>query len=93
MTTFKSQALHIIKIKYCNAGGGGNSPSLIPTNIGIFWEFSSINKPPVPKILSLSVFPVDPSPQNSSIEVTLTSSTSEVFFFEHVLYFRAYCVH
>ena len=30
MAKFKSQALHIIKIKYCNAGGSGNSPSLIP---------------------------------------------------------------
>ena len=37
MTKFKSQALHIIKIKSCNAGGSGNPPSLIPAlwNIGI----------------------------------------------------------
>ena len=37
MTKFKSQALHIIKIKYWNAGRSGNPPSSIPTlwNIGI----------------------------------------------------------
>ena len=27
---FKSQSLHIIRIRHCNAGGSGNSPSLIP---------------------------------------------------------------
>jgi hypothetical protein len=34
---FKSKALHIIRIEYFNAGGIGNSPSLIPAlwNIGI----------------------------------------------------------
>ena len=31
MAKFRSQALNIIKIKYCNAGGSGNPPSLIPT--------------------------------------------------------------
>ena len=37
MTKFKSQALHIIIIKYLNASGSGSPPSLIPTlwNIGI----------------------------------------------------------
>jgi hypothetical protein len=37
MAKFKSKALHIIRIEYCNAGWSGNSPSLIPTlwNIGI----------------------------------------------------------
>ena len=30
MTKFKSQALHIIKIKYWKASGSGNPPSLIP---------------------------------------------------------------
>ena len=37
MTKFKSQALHIIRIKYWNACGSGNPYSLIPTlwNIGI----------------------------------------------------------
>ena len=37
MMKFKSQALHIIIIKYCNAGGSGNPPSIIPAlwNIGI----------------------------------------------------------
>ena len=37
MTKFKSQALHIIKIKYWNAGRSGNPPSSIPAlwNIGI----------------------------------------------------------
>ena len=29
MTKFKSQALHIIRIKCCNDGGSGNPPSLI----------------------------------------------------------------
>ena len=38
---FKSQVLHIIRIKYCNAGGSGNSPFLIPAfwNIGILLHF------------------------------------------------------
>ena len=31
MTKFKSQALHVIKIKYWKASGSGNPPSLIPT--------------------------------------------------------------
>ena len=37
MTKFKSQGLHIIRIKYWNASGSGFPPSLIPTlwNIGI----------------------------------------------------------
>ena len=37
MTKFKSQGLHIIRIKYCNASGSGFPPSLNPTlwNIGI----------------------------------------------------------
>ena len=37
MTKFKSQGLHIIRIKYWNASGSGSPPSLIPTlwNIGI----------------------------------------------------------
>ena len=37
MTKFKSQALHIIRIKYHNTGGSGNPPSFIPVlcNIGI----------------------------------------------------------
>ena len=37
MTKFKSQALHIIRIKYWKASGSGNPPSLIPAlwNIGI----------------------------------------------------------
>ena len=37
MTKFKSQALHVIRIKYWKAGGTGNPPSLIPAlwNIGI----------------------------------------------------------
>ena len=30
MTKFKSQALHIIKIKYWKASGSGNPPCLIP---------------------------------------------------------------
>ena len=30
MTKFKSQALHIIAIKYWKASGSGNPPSLIP---------------------------------------------------------------
>ena len=30
MTKFKSQALHIIRIKYWKASGSGNPPSLIP---------------------------------------------------------------
>ena len=46
MMKFKSQALHIIRIKYCNAGGSGNSPSLIPA----LWT-----RPPGPNILSPSV--------------------------------------
>ena len=33
MTKFKSQALHIIRIKYWKASGSGNHPSLIPN----FW--------------------------------------------------------
>ena len=37
MTKFKSQGLHIIRIKYWNACGSGSPPSFIPTlwNIGI----------------------------------------------------------
>ena len=37
ITKFKSQALHVIRIKYWKAGGNGNPPSLIPAlwNIGI----------------------------------------------------------
>ena len=37
MRKFKPQALHIIRIQYCNAGGSGNPPSLISAlwNIGI----------------------------------------------------------
>ena len=37
MTKFKSQALHVIRIRYWKAGGSGNLPSLIPAlwNIGI----------------------------------------------------------
>ena len=37
MTKFESQALQIIRIKYWNAGGSGNPPSLIPAlwKIGI----------------------------------------------------------
>ena len=37
MTKFKSQGLHIIRIKYWNASGSGSPPSLIPAlwNIGI----------------------------------------------------------
>ena len=37
MTKFKSQALHVIRIKYWKAGGSGNPPSHIPAlwNIGI----------------------------------------------------------
>ena len=30
MTKFKSQAFHVIKIKYWKASGSGNPPSLIP---------------------------------------------------------------
>ena len=30
MTKFKSQALHVIEIKYRKASGSGNPPSLIP---------------------------------------------------------------
>ena len=30
MTEFKSQTFHIIRIKYGNASGSGNPPSLIP---------------------------------------------------------------
>ena len=30
MTKFKSQAFHIIRIKYWKASGSGNPPSLIP---------------------------------------------------------------
>ena len=30
ITKFKSQGLHIIRIKYWNAGGSGNPPSLFP---------------------------------------------------------------
>ena len=37
MPKFKLQIFHVIRIKYWNAGGSGNPPSLIPTlwNIGI----------------------------------------------------------
>ena len=37
MTKFKSQGLHTVRIKYCNAGRSGNPPALIPIlwNIGI----------------------------------------------------------
>ena len=37
VTKFKSQVLHVIRIKYENTGGSGNPPSLIPAscNIGI----------------------------------------------------------
>ena len=37
MTKFKSQGLHIIRIKYWNASGSDSPPSLIPAhwNIGI----------------------------------------------------------
>ena len=31
ITKFKSQALHVIKIKYWKASGSGNPPFLIPT--------------------------------------------------------------
>ena len=53
MTKFKSQALHIIRIQYWNAGGSGNPPSFIPTlwNIGIL----TIKRPPGPNNMMASV--------------------------------------
>ena len=40
MTKFKSQVLHIIRIKYLNASGSGSPPFLIPAlwNIGILFH-------------------------------------------------------
>ena len=37
LTKFKSQGLHIIRVKFLHASGSGSSPSFIPTlwNIGI----------------------------------------------------------
>jgi hypothetical protein len=53
MTKLESQALYIIKIKYCNAGGSGNPSFLIPAlwNIGILL----IKRPPGPNNLTASV--------------------------------------
>ena len=44
ITKFKSQGLYIIRIKYWNAGGFGNPPSLIPAlwNIGILLHKQAI---------------------------------------------------
>ena len=60
MTKFKSQVLYIIRIKYWNAGGSSNPPSLIPTlwNLGILL----IKRPPAPNNMKVSVstyLPID----------------------------------
>ena len=54
MTIFKSQAPHIIRINYCNAGGSGNPPSIISSlwNKALYF----IKRPPVPKMLTTSVY-------------------------------------
>ena len=53
VTKLKSQALYNIRIKYRNAGGSGNPPSLIPAlwNIGILL----IKRPPGPNNMTASV--------------------------------------
>ena len=53
MTKFKSQALRIIRIKYWNAGGSGNPPSLIPALWNI--DILLIKRQPGPNNMTASV--------------------------------------
>ena len=66
MTKLKSQAPYIKTIKYWNAGGSGNPPSLIPLlcNIGILL----IKRPPGPNNMKARVY-AQKSAQKSTQEI------------------------